>query len=159
MNDFLEQRIKAKEGALTKLSRQIRDLQKTRAETEAEIRAYRDVLQHVSGGGSEFPPVDDEVDVKAASSRISDTWREILVEVAKAYPAALSIDDFRDIIRKLGRDVSDLTLRSQLSLYKQRKWLNNVGTGLYKITEKGAEAVSYPVLIFEEDEDVNSLVG
>jgi predicted transcriptional regulator with HTH domain len=148
MSAFLAQRIKAREQKIEKFTRQIRELQRERREVEAELRAYLDVLNN--GASDE---ASDESNKSAASepeeadhtqpknSRMSDTWKEILSGLYDIYPKPSHVDEIRSLVKSLGKEMSDESLRSQLSVYTKNGLLERTGTALYLITEAGSASI------------------
>jgi hypothetical protein len=146
VNAFVESRIQMREQQLARVSRQIRDLQRNKAEIEAEIRAYKDVLANLLGTPPETVVQKSDIEqrlesLRTGTTRISEGWRQILTKIGARHPNPTDIDDIRSIAKSVGHELSDETIRSQLSVYTARGWLERVSTGNYRLTAEGASAV------------------
>ncbi len=145
MDDFVERRVREREARIASITRNIIDLQKNRREAEAELRAYKDVLNHF-GAKDDVIIENTNVDVSYLGSatprrtRMSDVWRNILTYMSANFPNSTDIDDVRKFCTVNGFDMSDDSLRSQLSVYTSRGWLERVSTGSYRPTQSGASA-------------------
>ncbi|KAA2234937.1 hypothetical protein [Salinarimonas soli] len=154
MEKILKEKIETRRLKLVAIQQQIDALSQERIILQAEINALREILGELNDKTDLSSNLEDDLNIDdidgSYNTRLSDNWRKILSNIVKIYPKSVSIDDIRKIAEDSAIDVSDETIRSQLSLYTTRGWLIRTGTGAYQITAKGAAAVGtkLPKLIF-----------
>lgn len=71
---------------------------------------------------------------------LSETWQQLLRFVGSRPSETAEIDELWQEIRRSSLDVSRNTLRSQLSVYADRGYLERVSAGTYRLTDMGRRA-------------------
>lgn len=162
MATFLEERIRVRQERLDQISKEIEELQRLRRDLIVEIRAYKDVIENIDTAFNDRIAEElNKVSEKPARiSRMSLTWRNILARIADKTPIPVSVDEIKNIVKDLNVEMSDESLRSQLSVYTARGYLSRPAIGKYIITSHGANAVASRRIIvsghISNDEDSNN---
>lgn len=74
---------------------------------------------------------------------LSDSWRRVLAHIASLESNGASIDDIVTFVEKNNLQISRGSIRSQLSIYNKRGYVERVAGGRYRLSLAGA-AISKP---------------
>jgi hypothetical protein len=151
MEDVLKERIHERRARLTSIENQIKELSNTAKIIEGEIKAYEDTLSLLGikrlpnrespssfSIGETSRMIREEIRPKDIS-RISNIWRYILSQIAEN--PAVSLDDVRAIALTVNPGISDETIRSQLSEFVARGWLDRPKPSLYSVRPEWAKVL------------------
>lgn len=157
MRDYILSQIRHRRHRLDALDRE-------RVVLHAELRAYEDMLAHVGDDTASEPqaepdpqpvrrrvPTIQEQDVGKAIAGLSNTWRQMLVALAKQGDKFKSEDAVR-IARLQGVEFKPVNIRSQFSIYTGRGILQRLGGGYYRVSNEAA-AILMRQAEYEEDPD------
>ena len=156
MHAFITSRINDRRRQLADLERQRDELDRMLLVAGAELRAYEDMLANVSesvGDPARAPVVVKTADstprvkrAEYAAARMTPAWRELFEELGRRFPEVMTNEEMLEHSGVFGHPINSQTLRSTLSTYTARGWLERKSAGRYRITRAGADVsgVSVP---------------
>jgi hypothetical protein len=158
MSAYLRNRLRQCEALIGRITEEIKGLEGMRALEQARMEAYLDALQNMAGTSA----LDLEVEggtladgsraPETAGIRLSPTWRTMMEFVATRHPNAVTVDELRQHAHEHGFNMTDETLRSQLSVYTAKGLLDRPDTGRYRIGAKGLHALGRATQRAEDDD-------
>jgi hypothetical protein len=119
------------ESRIAEVIRQLRVLQ-------AELDGYRAAKNSLDQMGIGRRKLDEEGPTRA----LSESWRSVLLQIGEAKNTGMSIDDIFDYQNLLGLGISRNTIRSQLSIYTSKGFLDRIAASRYQLTELGSMVAS-----------------
>lgn len=124
------------------LDRARRDL----AAVQARIKGIRDAADVLRAG-----PAQKRSRGPVTRNRgMSDHWQKIMQLVDLTFEV-FTYNDLADTAARAGHQASPETLRSQMSDYKGRGWVQPAGIGAFSLTDNGRRAAGIHVLEVEKD--------
>lgn len=122
----IDQMVAECESRIAEVKRQLRVL-------EAELDGYKAARATLQEAGIGRRKIDDEGPLRA----LSDNWRKILLRIGEAGATGMSIDSVERYQNELGYGINRNTIRSQLSVYNSKGFLDRIGGGQYSLTSLG----------------------
>lgn len=101
---------------------------------EAQLEGMRAIYEATAGKPKE------NTHRTARKRALGDDWKAVLSELVRLYPADVDYNELRNICEALGAKTNSNTIRSQMSLYKAKGYVESTEPGRFLITKKGAEA-------------------
>jgi hypothetical protein len=150
---YLESRITERRKRRAEVVRILDDAQRELLVIDAELRAYADALDHApervakptiasrvptNGATDKSRNRNSPSNPEFAASRMSPGWKAVFAELARRYPGTLSNDKMGKIAAAAGAPLTPQSQRTTVATYAQRKWLERVQFGVYRITPEGA---------------------
>jgi hypothetical protein len=136
MREYILSQIARRQQAVGDLDKQIQVIERQRLEIAGELRAYEDMLGHVSDSGMRRSS--ERRKSNGAAQVRSSKWRTILEHIAAQWPNAVTTADMAAYAERVGSTISRQAIRAQTSNYSRRGSLERIDTGVYRITPKGA---------------------
>lgn len=144
MREFLERQIAEHEAQLTALRRQLDEIDRKTRTIDGALMAYRKTLAHLPHDDpGDRPRPSRSPPAEGRSRAISEQWKALLLYIAGVWPGAVRNDDILGHAETAGIKISRESLRSQLSTYTNRGFLERVEQGVYRITELGAREIEF----------------
>lgn len=113
---------------------------------EAEIRAYEDAWRLVNAPVAETAP-EDANEGERRERALAPQWADMLRFIGERGKA--SLNDLMAYAADKEHGINRNTLRSQVSIYSERGWLDRVEVGTFRLTEAGAAKCGFdPALVF-----------
>jgi hypothetical protein len=146
MNEALVTKIDEHRKSISELKMQIEDLTSERVKLEIALAAYEDALQLVQTKTPKKSSRAAEGEAPGRAPRkMKPEWAQVLGHFGKLHPRPFSTDEILDIARQVGLDLSRGAVRSQMALYADKRLIDRVENGSFRLTHLGfAEVGSSP---------------
>lgn len=124
---------------LSERERQRENLAAKLAAVDAEIRVLREAQDRMAGNA---PPMPRQGVAPSGDGRaLKPMWADVLCFIGSQEAATL--DDIMAYIERKELPIQRNTLRSQVSIYTNRGWLERLGTAQFRLTMPGAAKCGY----------------
>lgn len=124
----LDNMIEECESRIAEINRQLRVLQ-------AELLGYQAAKLALTEAGLGRKKSDDDNTIRP----LSESWRKILLHIRESGSAGTSIDEVDNFIQKSALGINRNTVRSQLSIYNSKGYLERVAGSKYRLTALGSQ--------------------
>jgi hypothetical protein len=122
----IDQMVAECESRIAEVKRQLRVF-------EAELDGYKAARSTLNEAGIGRRRIDEDGPFRA----LSDNWRSILLQIGEGGISGMSIDEIELYQNNKGYGINRNTIRSQLSIYNGKGFLERVGGGRYSLTSLG----------------------
>ncbi len=126
--EMLNERERQRDGLVAKL-----------ASLDAEIRVLREARDRMAGKPQQT--VSRSAKSDSDGRALKPMWADVLRYIGSQDVATL--DDIMKYVAENDLPIQRNTLRSQVSIYSGRGWLERVGSAQFRLTEAGAEKCGY----------------
>ena len=141
MSDALTIKIAECRSELDDVDARLAMLTVERVRIETKLGAFEEALRIVQAEGKPQSKRSTSSSPEGIGRKLRPEWIDVLSHFGKVHPAPFNIDDIEEYVRGAGYPYTRGNIRSQMAQYHSRTFVERVGDGVFRLTERGFLAV------------------